>query len=625
MQHETIWICQRCRQNFGYSSWEYMGQFVGRDQFRRGNWQAEEGLAWMYYTECPDCGGTVLQADKKYPLPREFQPTLLRVLLTGLMSWVLYALGALVVSLSIGQPSGVAIIPAAWWGFLGAWLILLSMLPGVLSRRRDLIKPMDMFGRLPLRVLGKLMPMTQAQKWAFLGVIIASSLLGAILYHVAPFRLADGAALSRQGWLSWLIGLGLGLVCGWLAYGAMLVINARRNVRLYRVDLSFEAKNTILQICNREINDCLFCRSPSDSRVRGTPKWRTIRGARREGKLMVMTAQGECNRGHTTAARLVVDTHSGELVDWVQWGPRYPSTEIRLRRTWTRIQQEFWLRVKLKRLDKQDLRDALLRHADLSGFNFQKANLRYADLSGAQLVKSDLRNTNLEGADLRQADLSYANLMGANLRKARLLAIRFIGSRMNKIKMSDTALAGINLSQANLSGADLSGSDLSKSNLSQALLHNTNLSVANLSQANLNEADLMGAYISGANLSEAELNNTCLVDSYAENATLILAQLREANLTNAEMEKADLSGADLSGATLISTNLRGADLDDANLAGADLSLSNLSKAKNTTPEQLALTRSLTDATMPDGKEYDPSIHKEIARLRKASGMDTQDR
>jgi len=99
---------------------------------------------------------------------------------------------------------------------------------------------------------------------------------------------------------------------------------------------------------------------------------------------------------------------------------------------------------------KANLRDAVLRDADLSGADLRGADLRDADLSGADLSGADLRgavlrDAVLSGADLRDAVLRDADLSGADLRDADL---------------RDADLSGADLRGADLSGADLRGADL---------------------------------------------------------------------------------------------------------------------------------------------------------------------
>jgi hypothetical protein len=136
---------------------------------------------------------------------------------------------------------------------------------------------------------------------------------------------------------------------------------------------------------------------------------------------------------------------------------------------------------------------------------------------------------------------------------------------------------------ANLQQADLSGSNLAHIDLRGTYLAGTHLEDADLEGANLEGADLSGAYLGGADLSGANLADVDL--SNAE-------RLWERGTDRWE-RGAGLTDADLSGA-----NLSGADLSSAYLGGANL------KGANVTDEQLAMCKSLEDATMPDGSKHD---------------------
>lgn len=119
------------------------------------------------------------------------------------------------------------------------------------------------------------------------------------------------------------------------------------------------------------------------------------------------------------------------------------------------------------------------------------------------------------------------------------------------------------LKEFDFGAADLSSADLSNANLSRTTLTATNLSKAFLVSSNLSTAT-----INGSNLEDADLSNS--------------------DLSGADLRWSDLSNADLRGANITNTNLEGVALD-----GAKVSL-----------EQLKTTKSLAQATMPDGRRYE---------------------
>ena len=136
---------------------------------------------------------------------------------------------------------------------------------------------------------------------------------------------------------------------------------------------------------------------------------------------------------------------------------------------------------------------------------------------------------------------------------------------------------------ANLQQADLSGSNLAHIDLRGPYLAGAHLEDADLEGANLEGADLSGAYLGGADLSGANLADVDL-----SNAERLWERGTDQWKRGAGHTDADLSGANLSGADLSNAYLGGANLNDASV----------------TDEQLAMCKSLEDATMPDGSKHD---------------------
>lgn len=160
-------------------------------------------------------------------------------------------------------------------------------------------------------------------------------------------------------------------------------------------------------------------------------------------------------------------------------------------------------------LSGANLKDAVLKEANLSGVvlflsDLSGANLTRANLIGAELIGTNLRRTNLSGADLSEANLSRANLSGADLS----------GADLFETKLFETNLSGANLSGADLSGADLSGADLSGAYLFFAILRNTDLFGSNLREANLLQSQVIYA-----NFHSATFTGACIEDWLINNTT----------------------------------------------------------------------------------------------------------
>lgn len=139
-------------------------------------------------------------------------------------------------------------------------------------------------------------------------------------------------------------------------------------------------------------------------------------------------------------------------------------------------------------------------------------------------------------------------------------------------------------------------------------------------QVNLVDADLSGANLQGASLpfdisyyrawslqGATMPDGTKHVETFTREEITILLQLAgstdNAVLSCRNLEGIDLSDFDLHGVNISFANLSRANLSGANLEGANLSEANLEGALLSgaiiTNEQLAQTKSLKGATMPD--------------------------
>jgi len=249
---------------------------------------------------------------------------------------------------------------------------------------------------------------------------------------------------------------------------------------------------------------------------------------------------------------------------------------------------------------KEDVREARLRFANLTGARLsdaylQLANLRGANQTGASLIVANLRFADLTGADLSDANLSGADLTGADMRDANLRGANLTGANLRGAELSGANLSFADLTGANLSGASLSGVNLRFTDLSDANLSGADLSRADLSGARLSFAVLSGANLTGANLSGADLSGVNL-----RFGDLSVANLSGADLSVANLRFADLTGADMRDANLTGADVSGVDFSLANLSGANLSGANLTGAKNLTQEQLDKACGNADTKLPEG-------------------------
>ena len=125
------------------------------------------------------------------------------------------------------------------------------------------------------------------------------------------------------------------------------------------------------------------------------------------------------------------------------------------------------------RLQRADLREALLQRAGLTG----------ADLWGAFLNRAVLSAAHLEGANLNRATLDDARLEGAYLNGASLLQASLRGAVLVRTMLDEADLAGADLEGANLRGASfdkrtrLNEVKLNGALLEQATFDGTDLTV----------------------------------------------------------------------------------------------------------------------------------------------------
>jgi uncharacterized protein YjbI with pentapeptide repeats len=227
----------------------------------------------------------------------------------------------------------------------------------------------------------------------------------------------------------------------------------------------------------------------------------------------------------------------------------------------------------------------------------------YLDEMGTLLLDRNLRGAD-ENSDVRKLargrTLVALDALSA-FRQVRLLRFLY---EAELIQPTPNAQPVISLDHADLTAIDLTG---------RSFLRGAYLQQAHLSDSILDHVDLTDAYLAGADLMRADLERADL-----EDANLSGAFLEEADLSGATLINADLSnheriykkgthlwerGAGLRKADLRDANLQGANLQGANLTNANLSGANL-KGANVTDEQLASSKSLEGATMPNGQKYE---------------------
>lgn len=255
----------------------------------------------------------------------------------------------------------------------------------------------------------------------------------------------------------------------------------------------------------------------------------------------------------------------------------------------------------------EELRDRDL----LSG---EKGLLVGEDLYEAPLEKARLSGANLEGTILDHADLRQARLIKANLRDANLVFAKAKGSVLDK-----ATLENAKMNSADLDGAYLESSQLENATLTSAKIRSANLDHASFRYAWMPRVDLTNSTafcttFFKANLHKAKLKNIPeLNTANFEGATLTCVDLEGVDLENCHLKGTDLRMADLRNSNLIGANLHGANLYGALLEGAFIwPYDGLARLYDGNGEKGADSKyiefwqrgtCLSDAILPDGTKF----------------------
>jgi uncharacterized protein YjbI with pentapeptide repeats len=215
------------------------------------------------------------------------------------------------------------------------------------------------------------------------------------------------------------------------------------------------------------------------------------------------------------------------------------------------------------KLDRSNLRLAVLSEA-----NLQDANLEHALIEGGRLQSANLQNATLRGSDLRRAFLHKTNLQGADLYEANL----------QEASLQEANLQGANLMMANLRQADLYASNLQRAFLKEAQLQGASLQGANLQGANLQHANGVGASLQRAIMDDANLSHVNLRAADLQGARLQSCNLQEASLQQANLQHTDFTGC----IGLVSSQFGGSDFSAAKFSPDTVLFSGLHTVRDLT-------------------------------------------
>lgn len=230
--------------------------------------------------------------------------------------------------------------------------------------------------------------------------------------------------------------------------------------------------------------------------------------------MMHGNAPHQPNAESTSLEALSADNLKQELEAHKQWLSSHGREGRQLERIGAKLDRS---NLRLAVLSEANLQDADLEHALLEGGRLQSTNLQNATLRGADLQRALLHKTNLQGADLyeanlQEASLREANLQGANLMLANLRQAELYASNLQRAFLKETQLQDANLQGANLQGANLNQAILRSADLRGAKLQSCNLQDASLQHANLQHTDftdctgLVACQFAGSDLTGAKFS-----------------------------------------------------------------------------------------------------------------------
>ena len=170
-----------------------------------------------------------------------------------------------------------------------------------------------------------------------------------------------------------------------------------------------------------------------------------------------------------------------------------------------------------------------LDNADLSNYNFEKANFYRACLQGASLKNTNFEKANLYGVNMRGIKTEDTKFQHANLNQADFIGAKF-GRRTD-------------MSGANVCGANFYNTDLSYVNLRNSLYDET----TNFPDGFNPSSKKMFLLTDGVNLSN--------LDKELEFAKMRFMFLHDVSFENSSLKRADLRSMDMTGGNFKNTNM----------------------------------------------------------------------
>lgn len=233
----------------------------------------------------------------------------------------------------------------------------------------------------------------------------------------------------------------------------------------------------------------------------------------------------------------------------------------------------------------------------------------------------NLRNAKLAKADLTGRDLRGADLTAANLKEAKLAGLDLTGAVLAKANLQDADLTGATLDNADASGAKVrgvwqsvtaTGADLSHVSGQKWELRDCRLTGANLSALNVRRLSFAGCEMTDCDFTKAAAPDVIFTDCTFTNCRFEDADLSCPNITNTTFKDCVFSGSDLSGPVVDGGSFPGCDLTRADLIAGEFKKIDLADA-TLTKANFRYARGLNEAAVADVAARGGRVSRRVMR------------
>lgn len=202
-------------------------------------------------------------------------------------------------------------------------------------------------------------------------------------------------------------------------------------------------------------------------------------------------------------------------------------------------------------------------YADFSGLNLKNVMLRMADLEFVKFLDSPLQNARFAGANLKHALFIKSQLRGVDFTRTELEYATFSNICLDEVNFSWANLNGVIFIKFQGKNLRFLGTDLSLAQGHIVSIRNTYFNGANLNKANFENAIIINSQFKLAKLVETNFHKADLTECTFPYTILIDTVFIKANLTKTNFYFAEVNGGTIFEGIIID--------DDTDFTGVGLS------------------------------------------------------